>query len=141
MGSWPPLKPKTKVTCLLPHPENEHQRSINNIWSCILGNQGFARIHELITELSTAFIAKNITYNRKNTGSKIINIADCKTCNKRSLAVEYQLLIIYYYPTAKTGTLYKSTDGPAGQPTDNPPNSDWLSDFHRTVPELTFRVY
>jgi len=27
-------------------------------------------------------------------------------------------------------------DGPAGQPADNPPNSDGLGVYHRTVPEL-----
>jgi len=106
-----------------------------------LGNQGFAQINELITELLTAFIAKNSMYNRKNRDSKIINIADCKTCKKRLLAVEYQLFLIYYYPTAKTRTFYKSTDGPAGQPAGNPPNSGRLGDFHQTVPELTVRVY
>jgi len=129
------------VTRYLPHSENELQRSVSNIWSCILGNQGFAGIHELITELSNAIIVKNITYNRKNTDSKMINIAECKTCKKRLLAVECQLLIIYYYPSAKTRTLYKSTNGPAGRPTDNRPNSDGFGDFHRTVPELTVQVY
>ena len=45
--------------------------------------------------------------------------------------------MIYNYPTAKTRTLYKSTDGCA----DNRPNTDGLGDIHRTVPELTVRVY
>jgi len=79
-------------------------------------------MNQLITELLTAFIAKNTTYNRKNMHSKIINVADCKTCKKRLFAVEYLILIIYNYPTAKTRTLYISTDGPAGRPADNPPN-------------------
>jgi len=99
------------------------------------------RIKELITELLTASIAKNATYKRKNTYSKIINVADCKTCKKRSLAVEYLILIIYTYPTAKTRTLCKSTDEPAGRPADNPPSSDRLGDLHRTGPELTFQLY
>jgi len=64
----------------------------------------------LITELLTASMAKYATYRRKNTYSKIINVADCKTSKKRLLAVEYLVLIIYNYPTAKTRTLYKSTD-------------------------------
>jgi len=32
-------------------------------------------------------------------------------------------------------------DGPAGRPSDNPPNSDGLGVNHRTVPELTVSVY
>jgi len=53
-------------------------------------------------------------YNRKNTNSIIINIADSKICIKILLAVKCLIVIIYYYPTAKTRTLFKSTDGPAG---------------------------
>jgi len=37
--------------------------------------------------------------------------------------------------------LYQSTDGPAGQPADYPPNFDWLGDVHYTAPELTVRVH
>ena len=99
------------------------------------------RINERITELLTASIAKNTTYNRKNTYSKIINVADCTTWKKRLLAVEYLISIIYNYQTTKTRSLYKSTDEPAGQPADNPPNSDGLGDVHRTMPELTVPVY
>jgi len=106
-----------------------------------LGNQGFALINELITELLTAFIAKNTTYTRKNTYSKIINVADCKTCKMTLLAVKYLILIMYNYPTAKTRTLYKFTDVPAGQPMDNRHSSDRFGDFHQTMPELTIRVY
>jgi hypothetical protein len=62
--------------------------------------------------------------------SKIIIVADWKTSKKRFLAVEYRILILYNYPTARTRTLYKSTDRPAGQPTDNPSNSDRLGDVH-----------
>jgi len=32
-------------------------------------------------------------------------------------------------------------DGPAGRPADNPPNSDGLAVYHRTVPELTVQVH
>jgi len=139
--SWQPSHSKQYVTHTLPHHGIELQRSVNNIWSYILGNQGFVRINDLITELLTFFIAKNQTYNRKNTDSKIINIADCRLCKKRLLAVEYRILVIYNNPTANRRTLYKSTDRPAGRPTDNPPKSDGLGDIHQTVPELMVRVY
>jgi hypothetical protein len=78
----------------------------------------------------TASIAKNATDRRQNTYSKIITVADCKTSKKRLLAVEYLILIMYKYPTAKTRTSYKSTDGPAWQPADNLSNSDRLGDLH-----------
>jgi len=136
-----PLHLKQCIAHTLPHHETQRQHSVNNIWSCILGNQGFVRMNALITELLTASMAKYATYRRQNTYSKIINVADCKTSKKRLLAAEYLVLIIYNYPTTKTRTLYKSTDGPAGRPADNPPNSDGLEDLHRTVPELTVRVH
>jgi len=129
------------MTHILPNHETECQQSVKNFWSCILGNQGFTQINELITELLTAIIVKNTTYNRKNTDSKIINVADCTIWKKRLLAVEYLNLTINNYPTAKTRSLYQSTDGPAGRPTDNPPNLDRLGDFLWTVPKFTVRVY
>jgi len=138
---WQPFHLKQSKTHMLPHHATERQRSVNNIWSCILCNQGFVQINELITELLTASIAKNATYKRKNTYSKIINVADCKTCKERLLAVEYLILIIYTYQTAKRRTLYKSSDGPARRPADNPPNPDGLGYLHQTGPELTVRVY
>jgi len=138
--SWQPFHLKQCMTHMLPHHETERQRSVNIISSCILGNQGFMRMNKLRTKLLTAFIVKNTRYNRKNTDSKIINVADFKTCKNRLLAVRNLILIIYNYPTAKTGTLYKATDRPAWRPADNPLNSDVLGDFHRTVPELTVRV-
>jgi len=128
------------MTHTLPHHETECQRSVNNIWSCILGNQGFLRIGAPITEQLTTSIAKNATDRRQNTYSKMINVADCKTSKKRSLAVKYLILTMFNYPTAKTRTLYKSTDGPAGRPADNPPNPDGLGDLHRDVLELTVQV-
>jgi hypothetical protein len=95
----------------------------------------------LITALLTASIAKYATYIRKNTYSKIINVADSKTSTKKLLAVEYLVLIIYNDATAKTRTLYKSTNRPAGRPADNPPNSDGFEDLHRTIPKLIVPVY
>jgi len=128
MMAWQPFHLKQCKTHTLPHHATEHQWSVNNIRFCILSNQGFVRIKELITELLTASIAKNAMYNRKNTYSKIINVADCKSRKKGLLAVEYLIMIIYTYPTAKTTTLYKSTDGPTGRPADNPPKPDGLGD-------------
>jgi hypothetical protein len=125
---------------MLTHHETERQWSVNNIRSCILGNQGFLRIGVPITNLLTTSLAKNATGRRQNTYSKIINVADSKTSKKRSLAVKYLILIKFNYSTANIRTLYKSRDGPAGRPTDNPPNPDGLGDLHRTVPELTVRV-
>ena len=119
----------------------ERHRSLNNFWSCILGNLVIAQILVLITELLTPLQLKNTKQTWKNTDSKIINIAICKTCKKSLLDVENMILIRYYYETAKTRALYESTDGPAGQPVDNPPNPDRLGDVHRTVPELMVRVY
>jgi len=120
------------MTHTLPHHETEHKQSVNNIWSCRLDNRGFLRIGAPITELSTTSLAKNATGRRQNTYSKIINVADCKTSKKRSLAVKYLILIMFNYPTAKTRILYKSTDGPAGRPADNPPNPDGLFVSNRT---------
>jgi hypothetical protein len=76
--SWEPFHLKQCMKHTLPHYEAEPQRSVNSILFCIFGNLGFVRINELSTELLTASIAKNSTYNRKNTYSKINNVADCK---------------------------------------------------------------
>ena len=96
---------------------------------------------ELITEQSTAIIVKNARWNRENTNSKMIDIANCKTCKNRSLDIDEVISVRYYHQTAKVKALYESTDGSAGEPTDNPPKSDWLGDVHLTVHELTVRVY
>jgi hypothetical protein len=128
------------MTHTLPHHENDRERSTNNIWSCILGNRGFVHIGALITEILTASIAQNAMDRRQNAYSKMIHVSERKTSKKILLAVEYLILIMYNYPTAKTRTLYKSTDGPAGRPTDNPPNPDRLGDLHRTVRKLTVQV-
>jgi len=80
---------------LLPHPENEPPQSITNPWSCTVVNHGITQIFELIMELLTAYIAKNLAYKRQNTVLKIIDIANCKTCNERLLDVEYMILVSY----------------------------------------------
>jgi len=122
---------------MLSYHENQCQQRVNDVWSCILGNQSIERILELITEQLTAFICKNTTYKRKITELKIIDITNCNTCTKILLDVEYAILMIYYYQTAKRRALYASTHGPA----DNLPNSDWFRDFHQTISELTDPVY
>jgi len=77
------------------------QISSNNVLCCILGNQCITRILELNTEQLTAFIGNNVIYKKKNTDSKIIHMANCNTCKKRSLDVEWVILIRYYYQKAK----------------------------------------
>jgi len=136
-----PFHLKQRMTHVLPHHGTKHQQRVNNIWSCILGNQGFVRMNAVITELLTTCMAKYAMYRRQNTYSKIINVVDSKTSKKRLLAAEYLVSIIYNYPTSKTRALYKSTDRPAGRPGDNPPNSDVLDVLHRTVRKMTIWVY
>jgi len=140
MRHWQPLAAKTAATHSLLHPENERQQRVNNFWSCIIGNQGIVWIFEHIKELLTTFIGNNTIYQRKNTDSKIIYIATCQTCNNKLLAVVYTILISHYYQTAKSKFLYESIDGPAGRPTDNPPNAAEFANFHWTLPELTVWV-
>jgi len=41
----------------------------------------------------------------------------------------------------RTDLHFADVDGPAGRPADNPPTSDGLGVYHRTVPLLTVRVY
>jgi len=43
--SWQPFHLNQHMTHTLPHYETQHQQSVNNIWSCILGNQGFVHIN------------------------------------------------------------------------------------------------
>jgi hypothetical protein len=83
-----------------------------------------------MTELLIALIVKNTSYQRKNTDVKIINITHCNTCKKILLNVEYMILVSYCYQNAKAKALYESTDGPTGHPTDNPPISDGLGEYH-----------
>jgi hypothetical protein len=42
----------------LPHHENERQRSINDSWSCILGNLLGERLQIVINEVLAFFIGK-----------------------------------------------------------------------------------
>jgi len=136
-----PFRAKHCMLSSLPHHGNEHQQSITNCWSCILGTEGIVWIFELISELLITLIGKNTQYHRKNTDYKIIDIAICKTCKPWSLDIEYAILIRHYYHTAKSSALHESRTGSAGQPTENPPNADGLGDIHRIVPRLTVCVY
>jgi len=79
-------------------------------------------------------------YTRNNMNSKLNDITNCKTCIHRVLDVELVILILYYYQTAKTGALYESTAGPAGQPAANPPNVHKLRDFNWTILKLMVLV-
>jgi hypothetical protein len=88
MMLWHPFHLKQCMTPTIPHDQTERQRSVHSIWSCILGNQGLVWINKHITELLTASAAKNTKHHRKNTYSKTINVADCKPCKTRLLAVE-----------------------------------------------------
>jgi hypothetical protein len=49
----------------------------------MLGNQGCTQIHDIITELLIAFIAKNSKNNGKHMDSKIINVPEYKTCKTK----------------------------------------------------------
>ena len=133
------LKQRTTPTLL--HYETERQCSINKILSLISGNQGFVRIGAFITERLTASITKNVMDRVQKAYSKMINVSESKSSKKGLLAVEYLIMIMYNYLTGKIGTLYKSTDGPAGRPADNPHNLDGLGDLHRTCAELKGRVH
>ena len=114
----------------------------STIFRCsICGNESTTWIFEHITELLTAMIGKNSIYQWKNMDSKIIDIANSKTCKHKWLSVEYTILIRHYYQSAKTNVLYESIDGHAGRPADNPPNSHRFGDVHQTVLELMLRVY
>jgi len=126
---------------LLTHLDTECQWSVNNLWCCKLGNQGITRIFELITALLTAFVVQNTDHKRKNIHSKIIDITSCNAFKKWLLAVEWAILFLYYCQTARAKALYETIDGPTGQPTDNPANSDGVGDFQHTVPGWTIQVY
>jgi len=84
----------------------ERARRVVNLWSSILGKEGFVERNRLGTKLLTAVIAKNIIYNKKNMYSKTIDVTDCETCSRRLLAIECLMLVIYQYRTAKPRALY-----------------------------------
>jgi len=140
MRYWLPLGAKTAATRSLPHPENERRQNVNNVWSCICGNQCIARIFEHITELLTALIGKYTIYQKKITDSKIIDFATCETRKNKLQALLYAILISHHHHTAASRALYESIYGPAGRTADNPLNSDRFQDFHWTVPQSKVAV-
>jgi len=141
MRYWQPLGAKTTATCSLLHLENECQLRFNRVCNWLFSNQGIVRMLEHITELLPALIGTNTIFERKNRDSKLNDIASCKTSKNILLVLDYTMLIRYYYETAKIRAFCESIEGPAGRPTDNPPSSDVLEDYHRTLPELTVWVF
>jgi len=93
---WQPLLGKTTVICSLPHPQKEYQRSINSFRSYIVRNQGIARIFAHIAALLTALIGKNTIYQRWNTDTELIDIANYTTCKSPLLVAENAILIRHY---------------------------------------------
>ena len=71
----------------MPHSENVCQLSIDNIWSCTLGNHGVAQMYEIITELLTALVLLNTKGKRTNIDSKITDVATCKVIKQAFLDV------------------------------------------------------
>jgi len=53
---WLPLEAREKVKSSLAYNENERPRSVNNLWSCILGNLGDDRLDIVIYKVLDAFI-------------------------------------------------------------------------------------
>jgi len=141
MRYWQPLQAKSTVTHSLPHADNKQQWNVNSFWTWLCCNQYNVQIFEYVTESLTALIGMNTMYQRKNTDSKLIDIANCKSFKSIFLVVKYAILIWYYTQTANTRALYESVHRPTGQPADNPPNSDELGDFQRTVPDSMVQVY
>jgi hypothetical protein len=92
-------------------------------------------------ELLTSSLVKNTNHWKKNLNYNIVDLATCKPCKMWLLDVKWSILAEYYNRIAKASMLYEFTDGPAIQPTENPPNSDGYGDDNGTVPESTVQVY
>jgi len=56
---WQPLLGKTTATCSLPHPENECERSVNNLKLRILGNLFSDSLQQYMYQILAAFTGKN----------------------------------------------------------------------------------
>jgi len=55
---WQPFYSKQVERRSLPHPENEHQSSVNNWWTCISGNLSGAWSHITMNKWIAAFMSK-----------------------------------------------------------------------------------
>jgi len=55
---WPPWWSKRIETHALPHPQNDCQRSVDDFWSCVLGNETANRLQTAINQFLAAFIGK-----------------------------------------------------------------------------------
>jgi len=55
---WQPLLSETTATYSLPHPENDCQWSVNNLWFCKYGNQTMIWLLFRITDVLAAYIGK-----------------------------------------------------------------------------------
>jgi hypothetical protein len=84
----------------------------------------FPSVYEVITELLTALVLINTNHKSKNINSKITHVATSNVIKTVFLDVNWVILIHYSSQTATPSALFESTDGPAEQPTDNPPNSN-----------------
>jgi hypothetical protein len=73
--------------------------------------------------------------------SKIINVPEYKTCKTKWLTFEDLILIIFFYPTAETKTVYKFTDEPTGRPGDRPPTSDRVGNSHQCTDRFPIQTY
>jgi hypothetical protein len=103
---WRSLLAKTTAICTQPHPEYQHQWSFKSFSCCIFGNWGTARIFTLILELLNDLIGKMTIYQRRNSDSKLINIASCNTCKILFLGFANVLFILYYSQTPNTDAIY-----------------------------------
>jgi hypothetical protein len=58
---WRPVYAKQTAIPSMHRLENEHQRSVNNWWLCILGNLGGTMLQTVMNTALTAFIRKRET--------------------------------------------------------------------------------
>jgi hypothetical protein len=65
---------------------------------------------------------KNTISQTKNTDSKLMDIANCKSCKNILLVVENIMFLRYNCKTTETRYVYESIDEPGEGPFDNLPN-------------------
>jgi hypothetical protein len=101
----------------------------------------FPRVYEVITELLTALVLINTNHKSNNINSTITDVATSNVIKTVFLDVNWVILIQDSSQTATASALFESTNGPAEQPTDNPPNANWVDNVNWTVLEVTFPMY